>query len=142
MAGLSELAAFWSDILNVNNWCISVSYKRHYEMSDPDNDGETLIHYERRRARIHILAPQDRQDWDEDTEERILLHELLHVVLYPYAPHLREPFPQYIEEQIINQLVGAFVDLRDAINEPPSEVANTEGGEPLGTIDVSCSARS
>lgn len=110
---LREKCRYWQKILRLQDWIVRVSIKRQNEMADIDNLGEVIVTLPNRIARIHIL---DQIDYGSTSQlpqdmEQYLVHELLHIHLYPITGQFEEGLLQIAEEQAIEAISRGLIEL-------------------------------
>ena len=87
---LQALCAVWQERLRLQDWDVTVSLKRHREMSLRDSHACCEWQLLKRRALIQIEAPEDAlqaNDWAHSAtdHELSLVHELLHLHFAPFS---------------------------------------------------------
>jgi hypothetical protein len=76
---LNVLLKKWQAILRLQDWDITIKYKRHYDMDDNKAGGVSWIK-RRKIARISVLDPIDiGTGWNSEDVEATVVHELLHI---------------------------------------------------------------
>ncbi len=110
---LEERCDYWRRILRLQDWKITVEVKRGRDMElGKRNGGEIVMLSNHRRAWIYLLDPLDirPETLAENEMEKILVHELLHVLTEPFdLPE--EGLVHVAEEQLINCVAEALVAL-------------------------------
>ncbi|WP_160112318.1 hypothetical protein [Salicibibacter kimchii] len=108
---LEQKLVYWQKILKLQDWDISIEKKK---MIGEDFEGNVQCFLESKEAFISILDEDYRPDdsLGEHDMEETLVHELLHLHLYPIS-EIAEDKPNYdlFEEQAINALAKAYVYL-------------------------------
>ncbi|OKP91318.1 hypothetical protein [Paenibacillus sp. P32E] len=101
----------WQKVLRLQDWDVKTSIKRARDMN-LDANGVITVHLEHRLASIRILDPLDYspEELHPQDMEKILVHELLHIHLFPmtkdYEGHLATA-----EEQAINMITSSLIEL-------------------------------
>lgn len=105
---LDALVAKWQKELRLQDWTITASICRSYDMPDSDLAGNISMNFDLRLARIKLLSVQDQNcDWFIRDLEEILIHELLHVHFWSFDPDLTK-VQQSSEEQVLNALAACL----------------------------------
>jgi hypothetical protein len=106
---LQALCTEWQKTLRLQDWDITATFARHYEMQEPYWLGQCSANDTMRSARIKILDPNDHHEKlaDQDIEET-LVHEQLHL----YFPGSDDPARDLSLEQGINAVAKALVSLK------------------------------
>ncbi|MEK4328922.1 hypothetical protein MKX70_24085 [Paenibacillus sp. FSL R7-0312] len=120
--------AEWQKVLRLQDWIINVKLSRLRDMSDTDLNAEIRITLANRIALILILDPID---YDPDNVlpqdmEQYLVHELLHIHLYPITGKFTDGPLQIAEEQAIEAISKGLIALRRGSE---GEVVRVAAGE-------------
>jgi hypothetical protein len=110
--GLEQCLAFWKEVLGLQPWAIQIMFDR------AENLGGTLAaHIDYAPAKESgVLRLRDPRDWygfawKQDVEVSIV-HELLHLIFWPFDHHERTALAEVHEEQIVERLARSLVSLR------------------------------
>lgn len=100
-------------VLRLQDWTIEVNFVRQFEMGNPDWMGSCSPCLQAKKAVINIVDPKDFPDGKMTDEEIIntLVHELLHLHLYPIHDDDLSKLEEVALEQAIHSISGAFVSL-------------------------------
>lgn len=113
---LGELLEYWQRVLNIQDYGVKVEWKRWHEMGIIESYGTCRVDMQNKMALIEIREPIDALPSDVELygwdPERILVHELLHIVLWPLTDEDEEGKKSLPLEQSINALSRALVRLR------------------------------
>ncbi len=115
--GLEQCLSFWKEVLGLQPWAIQVMFDRAENL-----DGYLAnIRYEATRE-MGVLRVRDPRDWygfawKQDVEVSIV-HELLHLIFWPFDHLDRNPLAEAHEEQIVERLARSLVTLRRRGNIP------------------------
>ena len=104
----------WQKILRLQDWIVQVSIKRSRDMVDGNFNAQIHVTLPNRIATIYILDPIDyesRSELPQDMEQH-LVHELLHIHLYPITGRFEEGLLQIAEEQAIEAISRGLIALR------------------------------
>ncbi|MEK4236454.1 hypothetical protein [Paenibacillus sp. FSL H7-0714] len=115
---LKEKCAEWQKVLRLQDWDVKTSIERGRDMNLPNSNGVITVQEEHRSANIRILDPLDYSpdELHPQDMEKILIHELLHIHLFPMTKDY-EGYLATAEEQAINMIAGALVGLaRKGVN--------------------------
>lgn len=109
---LRAKCAEWQKILRLQDWDIRTSIVRAREMQAEDSNAECKVNIQHRLAQIKIVDPVDfhTDELNPQDMERYLVHELLHIHLWPFTENLEGPLED-AEEQAINMIAGALIQL-------------------------------
>lgn len=80
---LNDLVKIWQQRLRLQDWDITVTIKRRYEIDEMANSsvlGLVRIADNFLKATIVLMDPQDFSP-DDDTFEQVLVHEMVHILL-------------------------------------------------------------
>ncbi|WP_340398106.1 hypothetical protein NST50_15475 [Paenibacillus sp. FSL E2-0202] len=118
----------WQKVLRLQDWIVSVKLSRSRDMSSPDLNAEIRITLENRIALILIL---DSVDYDPDSilpqdMEQYLVHELLHIHLYPITGKFTDGPLQVAEEQAIEAISKGLIALKRGADGEIVKVAEGE----------------
>lgn len=109
---LRQKCAEWQKILRLQDWIVNVSIKRSRDMSDGNLDAEIFITLPNRVASIYILDSIDyATSYEAQDMERHLVHELLHIHLYPITGNFEDGLLQIAEEQAIEAISRGLIHL-------------------------------
>lgn len=111
---LRSKCAEWQKILRLQDWIVNVRIKRRSDMSDGNFDAQIHVTLPNRVATIYILDPIDydsRSELPQDMEQH-LVHELLHIHLYPITGKFEEGLLQIAEEQAIEAISWGLIALK------------------------------
>lgn len=110
---------YWQTVLGLDPWEIQLNVS--YALSSPDAEAEVGVQWEQEFACVNILAPEVyralRLPQVQDVEHAVV-HELLHILLWPLNPAEGDELRHQIFEQIINRLARALVYAR--YDKPPA----------------------
>lgn len=110
---LQERCNYWQERLKLRDWTVRAELTRVFDFQEEGKAGEILIKAEHRFALIYILPEgdySDRKVFPID-QERVLVHELLHIHLEPLWPEERRTSCHIPEEQAINAIADALIAL-------------------------------
>jgi hypothetical protein len=110
---LRAKCAEWQKILRLQDWIINVSIVRERDANLKGCNAEIHVTLPNRIARIHILDPIDYDPTNALPQdmEQYLVHELLHIHLYPITGQFREGPLQIAEEQAIEAISKGLIAL-------------------------------
>jgi len=113
---LQEKCAEWQKILRLQDWIVSVSIVRERDIGLENTMGTINPTLEKRMAKIRILDPVDYPSglMEPQDMELTLVHELLHLHLWPFTETLEGPL-HVAEEQSIEAISRGLVELRRRI---------------------------
>ena len=123
---LVGLCADWQQRLRLQDWNVEIAVKRKLDATRDDCMAYIEVMEDKKHARITFIDPVDLdpEGWPQETLERSLVHELLHLHVWPFNP--KENTPRWTAmEQAVHALAGALVDMK------PQNRAST-GGTELG----------
>ncbi len=102
----------WQRILRLQDWDVRTSIVRARDMRTKESNAEITVNIQHRSATIRIIDPNDydRENVNPQDMERHLVHELLHIHLWPFTDELTGPLAD-AEEQAINMITGALIRL-------------------------------
>lgn len=103
---LIERTIYWSKLLQVSDWFISVGICSAEEMGKGVN-GTNEISFPTNECVIRLVNPSEYSDWGNYDMELVLVHELLHLVINPHTGKVSDSY----EERAINQIARALVDV-------------------------------
>ncbi len=105
--------AEWQKILRLQDWDVRTSIIRERDMVTTESNAEISVNVQHRLAQLRIVDPIDYGDDNLNPldMERYLVHELLHIHLWPFTESLEGPF-QDAEEQALNMIAGALIELK------------------------------
>jgi hypothetical protein len=111
---LQQRLTYWQGVLRIQDWRITLRWATWHELG-PKADAHVEPSHYQKEALITLLCQEHydaddwgvRQVWDP---ERMLLHELLHLVMAAWQPAYDSPEDLALE-QAINHLAGALLDL-------------------------------
>lgn len=108
---LEKCIDFWKEVLGLQPWNIQAMFERAGNL----NGYHANIKYkpEKEAAILRVMDPIDWYDypWPQDVEASIV-HELLHLLLWPLDYMESGPLSETHTEQIIERLTKALVNLR------------------------------
>jgi hypothetical protein len=109
---LRNLCAWWQSVLGLQDWDVKLRLKRASEMKE-DALGECEWQLSTLTAVIRILDPID---YDNDLfkldHEKVLVHELLHLLISPYDETEEGSIEEVKVHQAIEKLSKALVNLK------------------------------
>lgn len=104
---LGSLLAYWIPRLRLGHWEVRADYARHL-----DALGRVTFHQNSRTAVIRVRDPIDWRDetWELDPHgvERVILHELGHLLFVPFG-FQSDTREDTLEEQTINAYAAALI---------------------------------
>jgi len=109
---LREKCAKWQRILRLQDWNVRTSIVRERDMRTSGGNAEISVNIQHRLADLRLLDPIDFNPNDHNPQdmEQHLVHELLHIHLWPFTEELNGPLAD-AEEQAINMIAGALIRL-------------------------------
>jgi len=108
---LNDLCLEWQTRLRLLDWAIVVRFVRGHEL-DPGTVGDCSPTMTLKRATIRIVTEGDYSGGNEEpySVENILIHELIHLHVFPfYDPHDWNTPQGIAAEQAIDLIAGALV---------------------------------
>ena len=111
-AQLEERLAYWQKQLRLQDWDVEIRMVRRFEAGDHEGSMAYVeVYLPKRHARINFIEPRDvdPEGWPVESMERSLVHELLHLHMWPFNPE--DDTPAYTAmEQAVHALAGALVE--------------------------------
>lgn len=109
---LRAKCAEWQKILRLQDWDVRTSIVRAGGMKTEECNAEISVNVQHRLATLRVLDPIDYGDDNLNPQdmERHLVHELLHIHLWPFTEDLHGPLED-AEEQALNMIAGALIAL-------------------------------
>lgn len=103
----------WKKILRLQDWLTNTRIRREHDFQNEDSVAEIIPSLPKRMATIRILDPVDYPpDLSEPQDmELSLVHELLHIHLFPLFSDREDEMRRIAEEQAIEAISRALVDL-------------------------------
>jgi hypothetical protein len=109
---LRRLARKWQDRLGLRDWKVEVQFWDRKQLGE--FYGEVMVNRKRRVADVRVLKPKDwpksETELDDESIERTVLHELLHVWFNPLERE-DDSENEIAIEQAINALCVALLRL-------------------------------
>lgn len=115
---LNDLCKEWQETLRLQNWDIEVHIVRARDMSLAGCGGTCNAHLQRANAFIEILDPIDYEDPEAQDMETTLVHELLHIHLWPFDKTESGNLENDALERAVIQISRALVDLKRKVQKP------------------------
>ncbi|MBY9081004.1 hypothetical protein KIH86_07615 [Paenibacillus sp. HN-1] len=109
---LREKCAEWQKILRLQDWVVVTGITRERDMNLKNCNANISINLDHRSANIQLIDPVD-YDPDElfpQDMEKHLVHELLHIHLFPMTKSY-EGIMAMFEEQAINMIADSIITL-------------------------------
>jgi hypothetical protein len=105
--------AEWQKILRLQDWIINLRICRERDMSESDRNAEIEANLPKRMATIRILDPIDYPPGlvEEQDMELSLVHELLHIHLFPLFADREDEMRMVAEEQAIEAISRGLIEL-------------------------------
>lgn len=104
---------YWKRVLGLESWDIRLAILP--SLSTEGSEAEVAVSWEEEAAEVRILAPEVRRSLptilDPDLEHTIV-HELLHILFWPFHPQEGAGLADGLFEQTINRLARALVYAR------------------------------
>lgn len=100
----------WQKILRLQDWDIRTSIARQREFNTTESNAEIKVNLQHRIAFLRVIDPIDYNDIDPQDMEKDLVHELLHIHLWPVTEGATGPLED-VEEQAINMIAGSLIQL-------------------------------
>jgi hypothetical protein len=127
---LEEKLAVWQKRLRLQDWHLIAQLVRKQDMK-MDGNAEIALNRIRLRGQILILPPEEQMPssmgFGRDSVKHLLAHELLHIFFNPFQTENDSPLGD-AEEQAVERLAMAFVEMDDEIEALRAEVAALKGG--------------
>ena len=111
---LRERCAYWQQVLRLQDWDVALRVCRKWAMGREASLAYVEVYEEKREAHITFLDPMDYdpEGWPQEEMEQSLVHELIHLHLWPFNP--RAGTPQWTAmEQAVNALAQAVYRRRE-----------------------------
>ena len=109
---LDRLLRDWQVILGLRDWTI-VAKRVHHNKMGPTHDGENEINDEQMWANISIgIRDEYDGEWHIESEEKSLVHELLHCHLNTVDKFKAGSLQAVMMERAINHIARALVNIR------------------------------
>ena len=115
---IRKQAAYWQKLLHLQDWNLDVRVSRQWEMDDASTLAQCSWYIHRKDAVIRVLHPSDLPGigskfikGEENDYDISLVHELLHLHFAPITRLHKEESYEIYEEQAINAISRAFVEL-------------------------------
>lgn len=112
---LSACCEKWQKILRLQDWDVLCVLVSHHEDLSEHALGDCMTCIELKKAHVRVLHPDATpKGWDGkicEDQERILVHELLHIHFSPFEPADRESLDYAMWEQSIDVLARVLVGL-------------------------------
>ena len=99
---IRDAARYWAEKFRLHDWEITVQFGSPKVMDEKESDGLAMWSAEERVAVILLRRKQD-------DIERVLIHELCHVLLTGHQPQTSEDKYDVVEERNINTLADALI---------------------------------
>jgi hypothetical protein len=133
---LEDRVRYWQQRLRLQDWAVEIVMERAYDLGD--YWGKIHVAEDKRRARIRIMDPIDLSPaaiapYDMD---QIIVHELLHIHLYPITK-AEDSMP---EEQAIEAISWALVGLDRRADEIENHYMRELDRRPYGFLPVNVQA--
>lgn len=108
---LEQCLSFWKEVLGLQPWDIRATFERAGNLDG--YHAKVTYKPEKELAILRVMDPIDWHDipWPQDVEASIV-HELLHILLWPLDYMESGPLSETHTEQIIERLTRALVNLR------------------------------
>jgi hypothetical protein len=127
---LTERARYWQKRLRLQDWNLIVEWARKKDMKTEGN-GEIWLNRSRMRGLISVLATDEQEPssygFGKENPEQTLIHELCHIFWNPFDTQNNTPLGD-AEEQAVERLSTAFVEMEEEIRALRAEVAALKGG--------------
>jgi hypothetical protein len=104
MKQLQERAAYWSELLRLQDWIIYLDIVHEGNMPD-DADATCEMAVRNKEARIEILDPKYKQPYDFHDMEALLVHELLHIHFHRFELGDEDDGPEPLNVNDIEQVI-------------------------------------
>lgn len=103
----------WQKILRLQDWIITVNIRRERDFVLSDSNAEIIPTLPKRMATIHILDPIDYPPGQAEPQdmELSLVHELLHIHLFPLFADREDEMRLVAEEQAIEAISRGLIEL-------------------------------
>lgn len=112
---LREKCAEWQKILRLQDWIINVSIRRQRDFeTGKESNAEILPSLMKRMATIRIVDPVDYPEGfsEQQDMELSLVHELLHIHLFPLFADREDEMRRVAEEQAIEAISRGLIVLK------------------------------
>lgn len=108
---------YWKTLLRLQDWDLKVEQTRSSNLPD-DVSGTCNPCLENKTAHIRLMDPIDATegDWFPVDQEKVLVHELIHLHLEPFFPKAGTPL-YFAGEQAIESITKALVALHRQIKD-------------------------
>jgi hypothetical protein len=110
---LRQKCAEWQKILRLQDWIVTTKISRERDMEESDRNAEIEANLPKRMATIRILDPVDYPPnlVEEQDMELSLVHELLHIHLFPLFADREDEIRMVAEEQAIEAISRGLIEL-------------------------------
>lgn len=105
-----ERLAYWQQVLRLLDWDITVAVVRYFNF-EGEVWGDVVMKQGKRAAHIRLLDPADANDPEAQDMDVTLVHELLHLHMWEFAPWGLAGKDSRAEERTIDSLAKSFVAL-------------------------------
>lgn len=111
---LEKVCNFWVDKLHLQEWKVSIGFKRYWELPE-DSSGQNVYERLHRISDISILDPQDFNlnvtSYTAYGVEEVIVHELVHIILYQWEGMLPdEKYADWEFETAINKITRILLE--------------------------------
>lgn len=114
--GIEKCLDKWKKILRLQDWDITVELRRYIDLNGGEAVAKIRVNEWHRCATVYLLDPQDyllanftHMVWGYDMEDG-LVHEFLHIHLFPYTPEDTESLEYTALEQSVSTITGALIE--------------------------------
>jgi hypothetical protein len=109
---LAERLSYWQKVLRLQDWTVEILFKKHFEATHDHCEAYVEVYEPKKHARINLIDPGhiNPEGWPKNDQETALVHELLHLHLWPFNPE--EDTPKWTAmEQATHALSLALIEL-------------------------------
>jgi hypothetical protein len=105
---LDERLRHWQAKLRLQDWSVTITIRRFWEMDDAQACVNTV--FQKKSALISLREPRDLEpeEFSLDTLDTLIVHELLHLHIEPFEPKEKDGLEWKLMEQAINALAGVI----------------------------------